>query len=229
MRKRLIPTLIVITMLLSITTIIPTISATPFTPITGLEMMEKLGMGINIGNTLEARPWADNWWLTNHMDTETSWSAPKIEAWQFEAIAAKGFNNVRIPVTWEVHMDENGRIYDEWMDRVQECVNWALEAGLYVTINTHHEKSSPDSFYELIDTGRMAQAEAWLLNTWTQIAERFADYSEKLIFEPFNEPNRAVQGGWIWSGCWEWMMTDLTMCLRILVPRGRAGRFCGGI
>ena len=96
-----------------------------------------------------------------------------------------GFGAVRIPVTWRYHFDEEGNIDEAWMARVQQVVDQAMDAGLYCIINIHH------------DTG----ADGWLRATednfnknsktfeklWTQIAERFKEYPDKLLFEGFNE------------------------------------------
>jgi endoglucanase len=169
-------------------------SASTFTPVTGWEMKDRLGMGINIGNTLEARPWSLSEFTGNLMDLETYWGTARIEQWQFKAIAQKGFGNVRIPVSWEPHMDENLIISKQWLDRVQQCVDWALAEGLIVTLNSHHESG----FYDLMhDTARYDEARDWLLAVWGQIAERFKDYPETLIFEPMNEP-RPGADGWYW-------------------------------
>ena len=170
-------------------------SAAAFTPITGWEMMEKLGVGINIGNTLEARSWPeDDWSLDNHMHSEFVWGEARIEQWHFKAIAQKGFAGVRIPISWEPHMDDDYNIDEEWMERVREVVDWALAAGLIVTINTHHESG----FYDLMHTGTYDQAKEWLMAVWTQVAERFKEYPETLIFEPMNEP-RPGATGWHWD------------------------------
>ncbi|MCL2696860.1 MAG: cellulase family glycosylhydrolase [Oscillospiraceae bacterium] len=190
MKKQFLSLLLTVTLIL---TLVPAAAAEDFTPVTGKEMSEKLGLGINIGNTLEARRWSDDTPLENPMDAETIWGAPKVERWHFEAIAMKGFSNVRIPVTWEPHMDKNGRISAAFMNRVQQCVDWALEAGLIVTLNTHHESG----FYDLMLTD-YSKAKSWLENVWTQVADRFKDYPETLIFEPMNEP-RPGEHGWYWS------------------------------
>jgi uncharacterized repeat protein (TIGR02543 family) len=250
MKKRIISLFLTLALIIGLVPVTPLpASASGFTPITGREMMNRLGMGINIGNTLEARPWgcepnkgANNecrngscpiawdhctswnpcaarlailcktecprggpngwdWNFNNSMDNETTWNSPRIEKWHFEAIKAKGFDNVRIPITWELHLDANRRISKEWMDRVKQCVDWALEAGLIVTINTHHERSASNSLYNLSspdDTG-YEDAKAWLTDVWSQIADVFKNYPETLIFEPMNEPYPRATHGWFWD------------------------------
>jgi hypothetical protein len=192
MKKKILSLLLTLTLALALIPLTITAAADSFNPITGWDMMEQLGMGINIGNTLDARPWSGDRPLSNPMDGETYWGAPRIEKWHFEAIAMKGFDNVRIPISWEPHMDRSGRISAQFMNRVQQCVDWALEAGLIVTINTHHESA----FYELMLTD-YDKAREWLVGVWTQVADRFKDYPETLIFEPMNEP-RPGESGWYW-------------------------------
>ncbi|MCL1878219.1 MAG: glycoside hydrolase family 5 protein, partial [Defluviitaleaceae bacterium] len=167
-----------------------------FTPVTGMEMMERLGMGINIGNTMDARVHSENPWFTGCPITEmeTIWGAAQIEPWQFAAIAQRGFSTVRIPVSWEPRMvDDDFTINPAWMDRVQQVVDWALDEGLYVILNTHHE----EYLYYFMHNGPHEDAERWLYAVWTQVSERFKYYPEKLMFEPMNEP-RPGHDNWFW-------------------------------
>ncbi|MCL2456475.1 MAG: cellulase family glycosylhydrolase [Defluviitaleaceae bacterium] len=196
--------------------------APTFAPTTAREMISKLGVGINLGNSLEARTWGElhehyspDWVLPNHMASQFAWGTPLIKQRDFAAISAMGFDHVRIPVTWEIHLDANGKILDEWFDRVQEVVDWALEAGFPVVINTHHERSEPTSLKVLIDKGDTAGAEAWLTNIWSQVAERFKNYPETLMFEPMNEPYRAFRGGWIWDWSTGRGVLDVELAKRI--------------
>ena len=177
------------------------LDTTPTPPAPAQEMMERLGLGINIGNTLEANPLMGNygWFPANPLHTEISWGEARIEPWQLDEIVARGFDHVRIPVTWENHILPNGTIRPEWMARVREVVHMAIDRDLIVVLNTHHERATNDSFYQLIDRGEMAAAEAWLTNVWTQILDVFGGYcTDMLIFEPMNEPFRAYHSdGWV--------------------------------
>jgi len=163
-----------------------------FTALTGWEMMGRLGMGINIGNAMEA----SGDWFTGCPITEMEiiWGAARIEQWHFAAIAAKGFNTVRLPVNWGPRMDDNWNIDGAWMNRVQEVVDWALAEDLYVIINTHHVAV----LYALLNERRLDEAENWLRAVWGQIADRFKYYPERLIFEPMNEPRPGIDG-WYWD------------------------------
>ncbi|MDR1687049.1 MAG: glycoside hydrolase family 5 protein [Clostridiales bacterium] len=162
-----------------------------FTAITGKKMISEIMLGINIGNTLEARSDGNS----DTLESETSWGEARIMPEHFKAIARKGYTSVRIPVTWGNHMDSNLKIDAKWMNRVEECVKYALDAGLFVIINAHHERR----FYDKLDSGKMAEAEKELNAIWSQVSARFKGYSEKLMFEVMNEPHRSVQGGWVWD------------------------------
>jgi endoglucanase len=161
-------------------------------------MQAKLGAGINMSNVLEV-PGFD----------ETGWGEAAIEQRHLAEIAAQGFNSVRIPVTWEPHVENNdfanGKISDERMDRVQQVVDWALAEGLYVIVNTHHERGFGDSsLYRMIEDGNFEGGEAWISNIWGQIADRFQNYCERLIFEPMNEPHLRNTSMWIWENWNNW-------------------------
>ena len=158
-------------------------AADTFTPVTGWDMMRTLKLGINIGNTLDAKAsWPG---APTGLNTETNWGEIRIAPPLFKTVADKGFDHVRIPVTWEGHIDADYTIDKDWMDRVEQCVQWALDEGLYIILNTHHE----DGLYALMDGGDHAKAEKYLTTVWSQIAGRFRGYSERLIFEVMNEPH----------------------------------------
>jgi hypothetical protein len=162
--------------------------ASGFTPITGWDMMAELGVGYTFANTTEARPWpvwhTSGWVINNPLDFETCWGQPKIERESFQRLAERGFSSYRMCVTWTPHLTAGGTINPIWMNRIQELVDWALDAGLYVILNTHHE----EELYWLIRDGKHSEAKAHLTNIWAQIAEHFKDYPETLIFEIMNEP-----------------------------------------
>ncbi|MDR0325188.1 MAG: cellulase family glycosylhydrolase [Oscillospiraceae bacterium] len=158
-----------------------------FTPITGWDMMEKLGVGYNLGH-LESWNYTDRnedgTYKKMGLESEVSWGGERIEQWQLKSMVQKGFSSVRYIISWQPHLDDDYIIDKEWMDRIVEVVDMALEEGLYVIINTHHEHL----FHDFLGDGNYEEAKRYLFTVWTQIAERFKNYSEKLIFEPMNEP-----------------------------------------
>jgi endoglucanase len=161
---------------------------------TSFELVENLVMGYNLGNTLDANPWGD-WWdpsTKTIADWETSWGQPLTTQEIIDAIAEKGFNIIRVPVTWYPHVDADDKISEEWMTRVEEVVNYVLNAGCYCILNVQHDTGAADG---RTDGGAWLYADIDDYPTqtvryqkfWQQIAERFKNYDEHLIFESFNE------------------------------------------
>lgn len=153
--------------------------------ITAAELVSDMRIGWNLGNTMdslnsnqESTMPAVNW--------ETAWGNPVTTKELIDAVIAEGFNVIRIPVSWNDHISEedNWRIEKSWLDRVQEIVDYAYDNGAYVILNTHHE-SWYDPYYD--NEERAAEI---LTSVWKQIAERFQDYDEHLIFEGMNEPRK---------------------------------------
>lgn len=199
MRKKIFAAVLIFAMVFPLMSVI-TASASDFTPVTGWDMMERLGIGYTFANTTEARPWPRENRAVNAQTAENSWGQPRIQGRHFDSVAAMGFDSYRLCVTWTTHMDANFNIDPAWMNRVQQLVDYALDAGLYVILNTHHE----EELYWLIRDGELDAAEEHLNALWTQIAARFADYSERLIFEILNEPNLldyyGGPGDWVHRG-----------------------------
>lgn len=157
--------------------------------LTAVELTKLMGNGINLGNTMEAyRGWFHSTKL-NAESYERAWGQPETTAEMFVAYKEAGFDTVRIPVAWTNMMDyENGDyvISYEYLDRVETVVNYALDADLYVIINDHWDGQWWGMFgSENMETRH--NAVMLYKSMWTQIATRFKNYSDKLIFEGANE------------------------------------------
>lgn len=150
------------------------------------ELCKEITIGWNLGNTLDATGGSG-------LSTETSWGNPKATEELILAVKDAGFNAVRIPTTWYKHMDDDYNIDKEWMDRVQEVVDYAYDNGMYVILNSHHENWN----YPYEDN--LEKGKKILNKLWTQVAERFKDYDQRLIFEGMNEP-RKVGTTYEWNG-----------------------------
>ncbi len=151
--------------------------------ITPTELVSEIKAGWNLGNTFDA-------FGTSGVAAETSWGNPKTTKEMIDAVCEKGFNAIRIPVTYADHMGPAPEytVEPEWFDRVEEVINYALDDGMYVIINTHHEEA-----WRIPDDAHIDAVDAQNKALWTQIAERFKDYGDHLIFEGLNEPR--VKGG----------------------------------
>ncbi len=149
-----------------------------FTNVTAREFTQYLAMGWNLGNTFDATGGK----YDDPYSQETSWGNPEVTQELIKAVADYGFTTIRIPVTWGNYCDDNYVINEAYIDRVQEVVDWALEEGLFVILNTHHESW-------LVPTKeKYEEVSEQLCTMWKQIAEHFSDYDERLIFEGMNEP-----------------------------------------
>ncbi len=147
--------------------------------LTAVELVAELKAGWNLGNTMDAK------------GGETAWGNPKTTHEMIDAIAAKGFNVIRIPTSWgQFTKGANGDylIQTSWLERVAEIVDYALDNDMYVILNTHHETS-----WIIPTEAKMGDAEDKFICIWTQIATYFANYGDHLIFEGLNEPR--VEGG----------------------------------
>lgn len=159
-----------------------------------MDVVKNMRMGISIGNTLDSTS-TSLAAFELPFKFETAWGNPKITQELVDAMLDAGFNVVRIPVSWCNHLGPapEYRIMDTWLNRVQEVVDYAYSKGAYVILNLHHE----DWNYPYYDNEEAACAQ--MAAVWSQIAERFKDYDEHLIFEGQNEP-RKIGTAMEWNG-----------------------------
>jgi endoglucanase len=138
-----------------------------------------MGLGVNIGNTLD-----------NTTTWETGWGNPPVTSEYIQSLAARGFKTVRLPVAWDTYAS-NGRIGADKLKRVGEIVDWVTSAGMFCVVNIHWDGGWIDSD----DKKRFAktyhtfspEAERKYQSYWSQIASYFADRDQHLIFEALNE------------------------------------------
>ncbi len=129
--------------------------------------------GWNLGNTLEAVP------------NEGAWG-PAATPDLINAVAAAGFNVIRIPVAWNTHADQTTlKIDPVFMARVKQVVDWCYAKKLYVIVNCHWDGGWLDNHIGDTPTASVTQR---MNSLWTQIATTFADYDNHLIFAGANEP-----------------------------------------
>jgi endoglucanase len=145
--------------------------------------LSKYKCGINLGNSLDA-------FKDSEPDTEVCWGNPRVTQAMVKMYADAGFDVLRLPVTWGAHMGPAPEytVDPKWMARVLTVVRWALDTGMTVILNTHHEfqwlRPELRSLYEVLPRYR---------SLWQQIATAFADFGDELILQGTNEPN--LMGG----------------------------------
>lgn len=155
--------------------------------LTAHEAVRQMGLGINIGNTLE-----------NTTGWETGWGQPLITREFIHALAAHGYGVVRLPVAWDTYAVD-GVVQEDKFARVEEVVGWILAEGMFCVVNIHWDGGWIDSG----DINRFPgthhtfspEAEQKFRSYWTQIATRFARYNERLVFEGLNEETNFTNEG----------------------------------
>ena len=171
---------------------IATATATALTP---EQVFTAMAPGWNMGNHMDA--------ISNGVAGETVWGNPKCTQATFDGLKAAGFKAVRICVTWEGQIGEapGYRINDKWLGRVEEIVGYAEKAGLVAIVNTHHDESYwLDISKAYNNATQHEKVKDKIFTVWTQIARRFKDKGEWLVFESFNE---IQDGGWGWSAAFQ--------------------------
>jgi endoglucanase len=154
--------------------------------------------GWNLGNSFDGSP------------TVTSFGNPAPTQTFIKALHAAGFNTLRLPVTWTDHIGAapTYTIDSAWMNQVAQTAQWAVDAGMFVFVNTHHEADGNGGWVTFPATTAAAQSvAAEVTAVWTQIATAFQSFDSHLMLECFNEPN---EGG---GGNTTQAQTDLNMYL----------------
>lgn len=159
------------------------------------EVINEMGAGINLGNTLDGV----SSWLT---PDETGWQAYKTTKEYIKALHDAGYNTVRVPVTWGSMINDDYSINETWISRVQEIVDYCTDQDMYCIINIHHDgaanhdnrgNNTPGSWLDTY-ADDIEGVYAKFAGTWKTIANRFKDYDEHLIFESMNEVTDAHDG-----------------------------------
>lgn len=158
------------------------------------QFVKDMKTGWNLGNTLDA--YSQGKMYGDDISSEEIWGNPVTTKEMIDTLKNAGFRTVRIPVTWHNHVTDDGNgpvISEAWLDRVQEVVDYAYDNGMYVILNTHHDNTAniegEGGYYP--DTAHAEESDRYIRGIWTQVAERFKDYDEHLIFESLNEPRLA--------------------------------------
>jgi hypothetical protein len=137
--------------------------------LTPQDAVKQMMRGINIGNTMDA-------------PEEGTWGNPVVAEQAFDDYKNAGFTTVRIPITWDKHVATSSpyAITKAWLDRVEQVVDWGLKRKLIIIIDAHHES--------WLKTSYTADNIARFDSIWSQIANRFQNKSDSLLFEMLNEP-----------------------------------------
>lgn len=204
MRKKIITIIVVLTSMMQAWA-----QTTPFE--TATEAVSNMGLGWNLGNTLDSNSgdvsnmWIEKWSGRTPADYEKAWGQVPTTQALIDMMRDAGITAIRVPVTWYPHMVKtwawvNGgtawdrskapiaKYMDEvWMQRVKQTVDYVISAGLYCVLNVHHDTGDANTAWlraSMTNYYRNCCLYEWL---WTRIAEEFKDYGDHLIFEGYNE------------------------------------------
>lgn len=157
---------------------------------TAEELAAFMAPGWNLGNTMEAGDNKNVFTDNAGLAAETAWQPNAVSRELIKSVAENGFRSIRIPVSWVMgHLaDSKTMAVDKaWLARVRQIVDWSLESGLFVVINDHWDGGwiEYDGF---TDSAAVDTEKKRLAALWTNLAEAFAEYDERLIFAGLNEP-----------------------------------------
>lgn len=155
---------------------------------TATEAVKNMKVGWNLGNTFDSHRIG----VTDVTQTETMRGQPVTQPELMEMMKMAGFNAIRVPVTWYPHMNTAGNIDNAWMNRIQEVVDYVINQGMYCIINVHHDtgktgNSNENKGWIRATRYNYSQNKATFEKIWQQIANKFKDYGQLLIFEGYNE------------------------------------------
>lgn len=155
---------------------------TSFEDLNQSQIVEAMGPGWNLGNQLES--------VTDNVPEETNWGNPVITEKLIQSVKAAGFKSIRIPVSYfaKIDDDKDYTINSKWLDRVQEVVNYCIKNDLYAVINIHGDGyNTIDGSWLLCNGKDQTEIKKKYKKVWKQIAEKFKNYDEHLLFESMNE------------------------------------------
>jgi aryl-phospho-beta-D-glucosidase BglC (GH1 family) len=177
---------------------------------TAMDFVSSIKIGWNLGNTFDAHQ--------NLMPNETVWQSTVTTQAFINKVKDDGFGAVRIPVTWgrKLHQQlsnspgnislsaaeiEALTIDAVWLNRVAEVVEYVRSAGMKAIINIHHDGADSAHWLSVrsadLTGNNKAKVDAIFKTIWKQIAVKFKDHGDFLIFEGFNELH---DGGWGYPG-----------------------------
>ncbi len=156
------------------------------------DMLQLMTPGWNLGNTLDAGNPQHNFTNDAGLGSETAWQQTVTTKETIDYVKGKGFRSVRLPVAWVMgHVTDSTTctIDRQWMDRIQQVVDYCVANDLYVILNDHWDGGwLENSFKKDISEEAIARNCQTLKALWTQIANRFRDYDGHLLFAGLNEP-----------------------------------------
>ena len=155
-----------------------------------VDAVRNMGIGTNFGNCMDAVAMWMNMESNTVTDFEKAWGQVPTTKAMVDFLKKNGFNSVRVPVTWFQHMKEDGTVDEAWMNRVQEIIDYIIDNGMYCILNVHHDTGADSddvTHWIKADETNYSKNKEKFESLWTQIATRFKNYDQHLLFEGYNE------------------------------------------
>lgn len=154
------------------------------------QAVKNMGIGTNFGNCTDVVAMGMNMNSNSVTDFEKAWGQVPTTKPMVDFLKKNGFNSVRIPVTWFQHMKADGTVDEAWMNRIQEIVDYVIDNGMYCILNVHHDTGADSEdvkHWIKADEANYKENKEKFESLWTQIATRFKNYDQHLLFEGYNE------------------------------------------
>jgi endoglucanase len=137
--------------------------------VSAIEQNKRLGRGVNIIG-YDRELWKDH-------------TKGRFKDQYFKMIKEAGFSNVRINLHPFSHMDSEYKIDPAWLETLDWAVKKSLEANLMVILDLHE--------FTAMAADPVAKKDMFL-SVWKQLAPRYKDLPDEVIFEILNEPNQKL-------------------------------------
>ena len=162
----------------------------PFTPLDPFDQIKKMGRGVNI---LGYDPiWND-------------FRQSRLHIRHFQLIRAGGFQTVRINLHAFRHMNEANQLSAAWFRTLDWAVSSALDNDLQVILDEHDFRACGTDPHG---------SRPKLLAFWEQVAERYKDAPNSVVFELLNEPNTNLT-----PEIWNELLKEVLATVRKTNPR----------
>lgn len=164
--------------------------AEPFAPIDAATQNQAMGRGVNV------------------LGYDPVWQNPakaRFTPAHFKLIREAGFRHVRIVLQSFAYIDAQGKLDPQWLATLDTMVNAALDQGLTVILDEH------DFLACAKDVGLCRTK---LHAFWSQIAPRYKDAPNRVVFELLNEPHGALT-----AELWNDLLRDTLALVRTSNPQ----------
>ncbi len=153
-----------------------------------------IGRGVNIGGALDTPKKEGEWGVT-------------LQDEYFQIIKDAGFDSIRIPVRWNAHAANEPpyTIDPVFFKRIDWTITNCLSRHLAAVLTTHH--------YDELYADPDGQGDKFVA-IWKQIAERYKDHPNTLVFDPLMEAQDKLD-----AGKWNSILNETVATIRQSNPR----------